>query len=198
MKIGLETGCGHIASALSCVDILCYLYSLKEDKIIILSKGHGVLAQYVILNELEILPTKVLKTYYKDGGLSGHSTLMPEYGIYASTGSLGHGLAIAVGYAIGNPDKLIFPLLSDGELDEGSNWEAFRIINKLKIDNIFPFVDVNGWQGFGVSEPLSNMKFQAYYSTKGEGWGEYENIVDSHYQKVTKDLYKTWKRNKKQ
>ena len=70
MDIGLKTGAGHIASALSAVDILIPLYEGNQDRIVIMSKGHGVLAQYVILNEIDKLPNKVLNTYHQDGSLS--------------------------------------------------------------------------------------------------------------------------------
>lgn len=196
MRIGLETGAGHIASAMSAVNVLCDTYNSHPDAIVIMSKGHGALAQYVILNELGILPDSILRTYHRNGGLSEHSTLMPRYGIYASTGSLGHGLGIGIGYAIANPDRLVFVIMSDGELDEGSNFEAFKIINKLHLKNIIPVVDVNDWKAFEkFDEKELNIKFQKYYSVKGEGWGELENTLASHYAVITDKLYRTWKEN---
>ena len=69
MKIGLDTGCGHVASAMSVVGVLVATYHDNPKAIVILSKGHGALAQYVILTELGIMPKNALKTYYKDGGL---------------------------------------------------------------------------------------------------------------------------------
>jgi transketolase N-terminal domain/subunit len=194
MKIGLETGCSHVASAMSCVNLLCDLYNNRpEDSIIILSKGHGALAQYVILNKLGRMPTKVLNTYYKDGGLSVHSTLMPEYGVYASTGSLGHGLAIGIGYAIANPLKEVWVIMGDGELDEGSVHEALRIIKKLKIKNIFPVVDVNFLQGYSSGDVELPEGCRQYYSIKGEDWGDkIADKVVSHYTSVTPEVYKEW------
>lgn len=194
MQIGLKTGCSHIASALSCVNVLVDTYNGKPNSIIILSKGHGALAQYVILNELGRLPDKVLDTYYQDGGLSIHSTLMPEYGVYASTGSLGHGLGIGIGYAIANPDKLVFVIMSDGELDCGSTLASLRILSKLKLKNILPIVDRNDWQAFSEFEELK-LPFRYYYSVKGEGWGKLENTLKSHYTKVDKKLFKIWNKN---
>lgn len=196
MKIGLKTGCSHVASALSCVNVLCDTYNAFPDEIIILSKGHGALALYVILNELGKLPNKVLDTYYQDGGLGIHSTLAPEYGIYASTGSLGHGLGIGVGYAIANPKRKVFVIMSDGELDCGSTWEALRLMLKLNLTNLLPVVDVNGWHAFSKFDEKSlDFMYRNYYSTKGEGWGKFENTVDAHYQIVTPELYKEWKKN---
>ena len=196
MQIGLKTGASHIASALSCVNVLCDTYNAQPEAIIIVSKGHGVLAQYVILNELGKLPDKILKTYYKDGGLSIHSTLMPEYGVYASTGSLGHGLGIGIGYAIANPTKSVIVIMSDGELDCGSTLESLRIMLKFKLTNLLPIVDVNGWQAFSkFDEKSMQLMYRRYYSTKGEGWGELENNLKSHYTKVDKKLFNLWSKN---
>lgn len=196
MEIGLNTGCGHIASAMSVSECLTIIYNQSPEAIIILSKGHGGLAQYVILNMLGKLPNEVLETYYKDGGLSGHATINKNYGIYASTGSLGHGLAIGIGYAIGNPDKKVVVVLGDGECEEGSTLESFQIIKRLKIKNIIPVIDVNGWKGFEevneTSLPANSMK---YYSVKGKGWGELEDTLASHYAKVDDKLFKLWRKS---
>lgn len=203
MEIAHKTQCGHAASAMSCAELLCVLYNSFSKAKIILSKGHGALAQYVCLNELGKLPSKVLDTYYKDGGLSGHATLAPEYGIYASTGSLGHGLAIGIGYAIADPKNDVIVVLSDGELDEGSNLEALRIIWKLEIKNIFVIVDDNRWQGFdkvykptGMTDPneLIGIYPKRFYATKGEGFGDVEDTLSSHYTNVTDEVLKNWQR----
>lgn len=196
MEIGLKTGCGHIASAMTVSGVLCKVYLQSPNSIIILSKGHGALAQYVILNELGKLPTKVLNSYYKDGGLSGHATLNKKYGIHASTGSLGHGLAIGIGYAIANPRKKIIVVLGDGECEEGSTLESFQIIKRLQIHNIIPIIDVNGWKGFeSVDEANLPRNAMRWYSVKGDKWGELENILKSHYSKVDDNLFKLWKEN---
>ena len=197
MDIGLKTQCGHVASALSCVEVLCKTYEGDPKAIIILSKGHGALAQYVILNELGKISDKELESYYQDGGLSGHATLNKKQGIYASTGSLGHGLAIGIGYAIANPKKRVFVLLSDGECDEGSTLESFKLIKKLEVKNIIPLIDVNGLQGFGTNEwmllPRHQLDAFHYYSTKGEGFGDgIENTVKAHYVKITPEIYNNW------
>lgn len=194
MDIGLATGCGHVPSALSIVSVLCDTYNTNPDAIIIVSKGHGVLAQYVILNELGKLPDEVLDTYHKDGGLSEHSTYMSEYGVYASTGSLGHGLGIGIGYAIANPKKQVIVIMSDGELDEGSTLESLRIMLKLNVSNLLPVVDVNGYQGFSKFDPNTlRLLFKSYYSIKGESLGEkWEDKVDAHYAKVDQETYDHW------
>ena len=197
MRIGYRTKASHIASAMSCVDVLCDTYNAFPNAIVIVSKGHGVLAQYVILNELGKMPTKVLKTYYQDGGLSIHSTVMKKYGVYASTGSLGHGLAIGVGYAIANPKEMVFVLLSDGELDEGQTIEAMKIINRLKIKNIVVLVDWNDLSAVeGINkEEWMQFSYRPYYSIKGHGWGKLENKVASHYAIINKEILSEWKKN---
>ena len=198
MKIGRDKGVGHIGSALSCVDILCTIYNTRKDPIVILSKGHGALAQYVILNELGKLPDKILESYDQDGGLNAHSTLMPEYGVYASTGSLGHGLAIGMGYAIAHPKKEVWVVMGDGECDEGSVMESLKIIRKLDIKNVYPIVDVNGSQGFSkTNEEMLPQGVRAYYSEKGQDWDN-EGEISSHYTGVDKDVYKKWKPKAKQ
>jgi len=197
MDIGLKTGVGHIASALTLVRPLCRMYNQSPDYIHIVSKGHGVLAQYVILNELGILPDEVLDTYYQDGGLSEHSTLSKKYGIYASTGSLGHGLGIGIGYAIANPDRLVVVYMSDGELDCGPTLSSLKIANKLKLNNIIVVVDHNRLQAFSESRRedlnlFSHNWFQTFNGTKGEAWGDIAGTMESHYTKVTQEVYDIW------
>lgn len=200
MEIGLKTGCGHIASAMSVASVLAQTYQQNRKAIVILSKGHGVLAQYVILNMIGKMSFAKLATYYQNGGLSGHSTLDPKNGIYASTGSLGHGLAIGIGYAIADPSKNVVVIMSDGECEEGSTLEALALIRRLKILNLLPVVDVNGWQGFKdtpteylpVIPYMGGSLIKPYYSVKGEGMGKFENTLASHYQKVTPELYQEY------
>lgn len=111
-----------------------------------MSKGHGCLAQYVVLEALGLLKAD-------DPALGGH----PDRGgpIEASTGSLGHGLGMAVGAAyaeyLKGTDKRVYVVMSDGELQEGSTWEAVRMASQLKLDNLIVFVDANG---FGGMEPI--------------------------------------------
>ena len=196
MSIGLNTGCGHIASAMSCSKVLVETYNGDPEGIIILSKGHGALAQYVILNTLGKISDKELGTYYQNGGLGGHTTLNIKKGIYASTGSLGHGLAIGIGYAIANPKKKVYVILSDGECQEGSTLESFLIIKRLKIKNIVPVIDVNGWQGFEANDnrylPRHQIDAFHYYSQKGEGFGGLQDTLESHYTRITQEIYDNW------
>ncbi|MFH0960134.1 MAG: transketolase [Pseudomonadota bacterium] len=155
---------GHVGSAFSVLEILRVLYDdvmlydsrnprfLKRDRCI-LSKGHGCLALYVILADKAFFPESELWKFCKpDGILGGH----PEYGkipgVEASTGSLGHGLPIGVGFALNAKyeklDYRTFVIIGDGESDEGSNWEAAMSAAKHKLDNLTVLVDYNKHQSY--------------------------------------------------
>lgn len=143
-----QRGPSHVAPAFSCLEIVDLIYNefMRSEDIFILSKGHGCLAQYVVLEALGLLKAD-------DPALGGH----PDRGgpIEASTGSLGHGLGMAVGAAyaeyLKGTDKRVYVVMSDGELQEGSTWEAARMATQLKLDNLVVFVDANG---FGGMEPI--------------------------------------------
>ncbi len=138
----------HIGGSFSSVEIIDIIFNLikkKNDKFI-LSKGHAGILLYVVLNYLGKLTDKDLKKYCKKKGKLG---VHPDYGlsgIEASTGSLGHGLGIASGLAYSNEKNIIFVLMSDGEMQEGSVWESALLISSKKINNIIVIVDCNGLQ----------------------------------------------------
>ncbi len=143
----------HVAPSFSCVEIVDTIYYdlMKKNDIFIMSKGHGVPTQYVILEDLGILSKFELDNYCKPSGYLGAH---PDYGvpgIEASTGSLGHGLGIAVGRAYAEKQKssgkVVYCLLSDGEMAEGSVWEALMCAANLKLDNLIAFVDNNDYGG---------------------------------------------------
>ncbi len=155
---------GHVGSMLSMADLLAVLYdkilrvnpknpdSPKRDRFI-LSKGHGGGAVYAVLAEKGFFPKEWLSTYYKDDGkLSGHiSHHVP--GVEFSTGSLGHGLPVAAGMALvakhAGAKHRIFCLMSDGDCDEGSTWEAIMFAAQHKFDNLTVIVDYNRVQALG-------------------------------------------------
>ena len=156
IEIAYESQASHISSCLSCIDILENIYETsniekikaksKDRDIVLLSKGHAVLAQYVIL-EKNGLMDQDLSNYLRNGSkLYGHPNPEVE-NIEHTTGALGHGLPHAVGRALkrmhdGCGGK-IFVVIGDGELDEGSNYEAMSLISKLNIKNIVILVDMN-------------------------------------------------------
>ena len=152
----------HGGGAFSATEIidLSYFGLMRKDaegKFIdtfLMSKGHSCLIQYIILENLNILSSKDLEFYCKAGGRLG---CHPDYGvpgIEASTGSLGHGMGLAVGMfqadKIKKNDKKIYVILSDGELQEGSTWENMMMGANLNAHNIVAFLDHNGSQSFGI------------------------------------------------
>jgi len=183
----------HIGTSLSAADLLAVLYArvLRIDPSqpdwpdrdrFILSKGHGCAAVYAVLAERGFFPKEWLDTYYQDGShLAGHITHYGVPGVEASTGSLGHGLSIGCGIALaGKRDGCsyrVFVLLSDGECDEGSTWEAALFAPHHRLDNLVAIVDYNKIQSFGTVkevldlDPLAS-KWQAF------GWATRE--IDGH------------------
>ena len=145
----LSTKTGHVGSSLSCVEILTVLYysvMVSQDSFI-LSKGHAAGTLYVILFDKGLIPLEKLDK------LEQHPTLNKEFGIEATTGSLGHGLSIGLGMALANKTNRVYVLLSDGECDEGQVWEATRLASQLEIKNLTAVVDCNGWQAFKRTDP---------------------------------------------
>ena len=183
----------HIGTSLSAADLLTVLYSkvlridpsrpdwIERDRFI-LSKGHGCAAVYAVLAERGFFSKEWLETYCQDGShLAGHITHHGVPGVEASTGSLGHGLSIGCGMALaGKRDGRsyrVFVLLSDGECDEGSTWEAALFIPHHRLDNLVAIVDYNKIQSFGTVkevldlDPLAS-KWQAF------GWATQD--IDGH------------------
>jgi len=122
-----------------------------------LSKGHAGAGVYAALAESGFMPLEKLKTHYQDGSdLSGHVSHKGIPGVEFSTGSLGHGLPVASGMAlaakIDKKDHRIFVLMSDGECDEGSNWEAFLFSSHHKLDNLVAIIDRNRLQSINSTE----------------------------------------------
>ena len=147
---------GHIGCSLSCIDLMiAILFLNKEEKdTFILSKGHAAASLYACLNELGQISDVDLGTYYQDGTtLPAHPAPGQYKGIPFATGSLGHGLPIASGIAhaakVKGEDTYSFVLMSDGETNEGTTWEAAHYAIQNQLDNLFMFIDKNGLQGFG-------------------------------------------------
>lgn len=155
----------HIGGCLSVTDLLAGLYSgwLRVDPArpdwvdrdrFILSKGHAAAALYACLAEVGFFPESWLDSYCADGTqLGGHVTHHGVPGVEVSTGSLGHGLPIGGGMALalkqdGRPSRVVV-LLSDGECDEGSNWESALLAPHLKLDNLVAIIDFNKIQALG-------------------------------------------------
>lgn len=145
----------HIASAYSCTEIVDLIYndlmversSDQESDVFVMSKGHGCMIQYVILEERGVLTRTDLDNYCRPGGILGAHPDYGNPGIRASTGSLGHGLGMVVGQAyaerLRKSSMAFYVVVSDGELQEGSTWEAISMASTLRLDNITVFVDNN-------------------------------------------------------
>ena len=148
---------GHIPSSLSIVDIINFLYEKKikikspndnNRDIFILSKGHGAMALYVVLNKFGLLSNLKLKKYGdSESSLGGHPDMTKINYVEASTGSLGHGFCTAVGVALAlkikNKKNLVYCLTGDGECHEGTIWEGANIATNNKLNNFLNIVDVN-------------------------------------------------------
>ncbi len=184
---------GHIGSTMSLVEILRVLFDdvmtfdpnfpmLPRRDRLILSKGHGCIALYVMLAEKGFFPREELATFCRySSTLGGH----PEYGhvpgVEASTGSLGHGLAIGVGMAyaarLSNSPHHVFVVMGDGELDEGSVWESALAAGHHRLDNLTVVVDYNKLQSYGpVAEVWDLEPLAAKWSAFGFDCTE----VDGH------------------
>ena len=187
LEISRQVSAAHVAPAFSCLEIVDALYHdiMRPQDIFIMSKGHGWLAQYVVLEDLGIIDPTCAIEYCKEGGFGAHPDYAPEFGIHASTGSLGHGLGIAVGQALAErrfhgTDVQVYALLSDGECQEGSTWEAAMVAANLGLGNLIVLVDYNGWGGMDrvdevhpASIPFPN-KWQAF------GWQASLWMVNGH------------------
>jgi transketolase len=165
LKIANSSQCSHIGSNLSIVDILTVLYvkflKIKKNSFI-LSKGHACLAQYCVLKELGFITDKTLNTFGKNGTILMSHSSHKVPGINLSTGSLGHGLPVATGIALANKinkkKSKMFVLLSDGELDEGSNWESILFSSHHKLDNLVIIIDYNKLQSTNSVKNTLNLE----------------------------------------
>lgn len=182
----------HIGSCLSMADLLAVLYAevLRvrpaepswpgRDRLVV-SKGHGAAVVYAVLAERGFLPVADLAGYCRDGSsLTGHINHHVP-GVDVSTGSLGHGLPVSCGLALGarraGASWRVYTILSDGELDEGSNWEAVLFAQHHRLDNLVAIVDYNRIQSFGrVSDVLELDPLAAKFTSFN--WGVRE--VDGH------------------
>jgi transketolase len=174
LRMHYESGVGHIGGNLSSLDVLIALYHfvLGDRDHFVLSKGHAAGALYVALWSVGLLKEDDLQRFHKDGTrLSGHPPAAGIPGIEFATGSLGHGLGLAAGLALGKQLKgehgRVFCLTSDGEWNEGSSWESLIFLNHRKLDNLTVIVDCNGLQGFGTTRDVANLeplseKFRAF------------------------------------
>ena len=164
LRMHFESGVGHIGGNLSSIDLLLHLYHrvISRDDVFVLSKGHAAGALYTALWSIGRLTDDDLRQFHGEGTrLSGHPPVgkIPE--ILFATGSLGHGLSLSAGIALGKrfrsePGR-VFCLLSDGEWNEGSTWEALIFARHHRLEQLCLIVDANGLQGFGTTREVADL-----------------------------------------
>jgi transketolase len=165
LQMHYEAGVGHIGGNLSALDALLCLHTraLTENDTFVLSKGHAAGALYVSLWAIGLISDEELGTFHKDATtLAGHPVAHWHKNIAFATGSLGHGLGLAAGVALakrlrGEPGSA-YCLLSDGEVEEGSIWEAIIFACHQKLSNLVILVDANGLQGFGSTRDVASLE----------------------------------------
>ena len=188
------SGTPHLGSCLSCVDLLVYLYwavlrispgsprDAHRDRFI-LSKGHAAPVLFQVLAERGFFPVSDLEHYGENGSIFGEHPPAPKYlpGIEAATGSLGHGLPMGVGMALAarilGADYRTFVVLSDGECNEGSVWEAALMAAAQKLESLTVFVDYNKWQATGRSNEVLGL---APLADKWAAFGWFVHEIDGH------------------
>lgn len=192
--IGYKGGLAHLASCFSCLEILYALflkgvmrYDVKnpdweERDRFILSKGHAGLALYSVMAEAGFLPKEEVETYLQPGTRIGGEPCMRDLkGIEATTGSLGHGLSMAVGMAITQKvdqrDAKTYVLLGDGECQEGTVWEAAMSAAACELDNLTAILDCNNLQKMDTVKKTMGMD---NWQEKWEAFGWYVEHVDGH------------------
>jgi transketolase len=193
LKMAAVQGQGYIAQALDIADVLAvaYFHAMRyrpedphwegRDRFC-LSIGHYAIALYAVLIEAGVIPEHELETYGTDDSrlpMSGMASYTP--GMEITGGSLAHGLGIAVGMALGlkrkSSNSFVYNLLSDGELDEGSTWEAVQSAGHWQLDNLIALVDVNNQQADGPSRSV--LDFEPLVP-KWEAFGWHTQRVDGN------------------
>ena len=182
----------HIACAFSIIELLTVLYRnhlrypgndprAEGRDYLVLSKGHGVMAQYACMHELGWLEDSHIQSYFKDGSdLKGLSDSRVP-GLEVTSGSLGHGFSVGVGIALGlkrkGTDQKVYAIVGDGELNEGPIWEGALVAAHHRLDNLMLIVDKNGFQAMGTTDDVLALgDLQAKFSSFG-----FETLeVDGH------------------
>ena len=161
----------HIAPSLSIVEICIAVLQLFEEgkDTFVLSKAHGALGYYAAMHRVGMITTEQFDSFEENGGeFPGQPSRSVNNHIDYSSGSLGMGLSYAAGKAWASKNAKVYVILGDGELDEGSNWEAASVIAKNGINNVVAIVDCNGLQSDGRCEDIQNKDFEKIW--EGHGW----------------------------
>lgn len=176
----------HYGGSLSCVEIMVALYhnilNLDKDKFI-LSKGHACLTQYIVLAQMGLISFKELNNFKEiDSNLQGHPDMNMTKGVDMSTGSLGQGLSVAVGLALGKKmmmckDEYVYCLVGDGECQSGQIWEAAMAGAHFNLDNLIVFIDDNKIQVDGFTNTIMNVEC---LSERWKAFNWHVQSVDGH------------------
>lgn len=193
IDISYKEKIGHLSSNLNAVNIIEEIYKTKRpDDIFILSSGHAALALYVILEKYQLKNAE--KLFHKHGV---HPHRSVSDGIYCSTGSLGQGLTVAVGYALADPSRDVYCLISDGEANEGSIWESLRFIHEAKLTNLKVYANVNGMIAYDmIDREYMNKRLTAFLpsinirNTEPPKWKFAEGVLTHYYVLKPDDLEK--------
>ena len=187
LEISQQVSALHIGSAFSCTEVVDAVYfGLMRDPganspdTFLMSKGHGCMIQYVILEALGVLSGKDLDEYCTRDGILGVHPDIGNSGIEAATGSLGHGLSISLGMALAEraAGGRVYTVLSDGEFQEGSTWEAVMMASSLGADNLIAFMDSNDFQSLGRTSETHPSFYPLREKFEAFGWEAAE--VDGH------------------
>jgi transketolase len=193
VEISYNEKIGHLSSTLNAVNIIDEIYTSKQpDEPFILSSGHAALALYVVQEKHE--GRDAVELFHKHGV---HPHRCIEDGIHCSTGSLGMGLTVAVGYALANRDKKVHCLISDGEAGEGSIWESLRFIYEANLKNLEVHVNVNGMIAYDFIDRdylekrlLAFLPWIKIHHTTPPKWPFAEGILTHYYVLKPEDLDK--------
>jgi transketolase len=196
-------GRGHLGSSMSMIEVLRVLYDsvLKFDPLdpeladrdrFVLSKGHGCLTLYAILADKGFFPVSELESFcLPTSRLGGHPERGKVPGVEASTGALGHGVPIGVGISLAmrlqKRKSRVFVLTGDGEINEGSNWEAAMAAAKHKLSNLTVLVDYNKLQSYGRTADVLDLE---PLSDKFKSFGFITHEVDGHDISALKKIFK--------
>lgn len=190
LEVSQQVPALHIGGAFSSVELVDSIYNelmrrrpgQNSPDTFVLSKGHGCMIQYVVLESLGILDRKELDNFSTSRGQLG---VHPDYGnpgIEASTGALGHGLSMVVGMALANringADGIVYTVLSDGEVQEGSTWEATLMASSLRLGNVVAFIDYNQMVSIGPIVDLHPHFYPLVEKFRAFGWQSVE--IDGH------------------
>ena len=195
----------HIGCAFSIVELLAVLYRkylkypennpLNIDRdYLILSKGHGVMAQYACMRELGWLPEEAFTKYFADGSVLKGLSDSRVPGLEVTSGSLGHGFSVGVGLALGaklrNTNQKVYALVGDGEINEGPIWEGALFAAHHQLKNFMTIVDENGFQAMGPTIEVLNL---GCIEEKFESFGFEVASVDGHDELAIEDaISKLW------